>query len=570
MNPTLATTQYTGQATFLQDMMRITTSGWMYSALDQITLGTEQPDWSHDGWSFTPVDSQGLPSIRNYSTSASSQPWSNASSLLVSTANVTMTTSALRARLQCSKVETRNPSWFVINEIDLFSGFYPKNSTVAKDTTDRLNRTGYVLPHTIFNDTAHETSVFSRTSAIQCCSNKTDPEGRAAVGYWSQMNTTAWWGFDASLGKSAWVDYGPAEWPPSFAIKWIVGPTTTSNVTVYTNGAPSDYKIMQFKEVPPMAFLDCKPVIEEADAQIVLSHGEGRILDYKVLGEPRALVDPWTAHFRHVNESNPKDSIATVSYGSYFLTQLLGASSIAPLPVSVGFYPPFDFENLDDDRFNIRDAEKGYNMDFMSYANLYQANMDPNILLNTDVLMNYTQRTFQTFFQHFASQTKWLDGQMMAYESISGDDTKSIEVTLTQRIETMTMVPSATWLSLAIILILIIILAILVIALKFVYPHDTLRNNIECLADVLTLIQGSDGLLWFAERHDIKTLQESGMSTKLGWFKDRTGKVRWGVELVDAPGIEWIDEPRAFEMDRMQQSSMHNRSQSTGGASTIR
>jgi hypothetical protein len=76
------------------------------------------------------------------------------------------------------------------------------------------------------------------------------------------------------------------------------------------------------------------------------------------------------------------------SYGSYFLTQLLGASSIAPLEVSTGFYPPFEFENLDDDRFNIRDANKGYNMDFMSYANLFQANMDPNVLLDTDVLLN--------------------------------------------------------------------------------------------------------------------------------------------------------------------------------------
>ena len=91
--------------------------------------------------------------------------------------------------------------------------------------------------------------------------------------------------------------------------------------------------------------------------------------------------------------------------------------------------------------------------------------MDPNVLLDTDVLLNYTQRTFQTFFQHFASQTKWLDGQMMAYESTTADESKQIEVTLTQRIETLNMVPSATWLSLAIIFILIIILAILIVAL---------------------------------------------------------------------------------------------------------
>lgn len=258
------------------------------------------------------------------------------------------------------------------------------------------------------------------------------------------------------------------------------------------------------------------------------------------------------------------------SYGSYFLTQLLGASSIAPLLTSVGYYLPFDFENLDDDRFNIRDAEKGYNMDFMSYANLYQAKMDPSVLLDPDVLMNFTQRTFQTFFQHFASQTKWLDGQMMAYERVPTENSKQIEIMLTQRIETLQMVPSATWLSLAIIFVLIIILVILIIALRKIYPHDILRNNITCLADMLALLAGSDALLWFAERHDINALRESGMSTRLGWFKDRAGTVRWGIELIDAPGIEWIEKPQAFELDRARTSSAQSRNGSTDGVALIR
>jgi hypothetical protein len=307
----LGSSTYSYQSVFLQDIMRITTSDWMYSALDQMTLGTQQPDWSQDGWSFTPVGVHELPSVRNYSTSTTSQPQDNPSSFLSSTANMTLITSALLARLQCNKVNTENPAWFTTNEIN----FFPKeNSTEAKDIRDRLNRTGYILPRTVFDSTKYETSIFSRTSTIQCCSNDTDPDGRAAVGYWSQMNTSAWWGFEASLGGSAWVDYGPEEWPPNFAVKWIVGNTAISNVTAYTNGAPSEYKIMQFKQVPPMAFLDCKPIIEQANAQVILAHGQRQILDFKILDEPRALVNPWTAHFRHVNESNPKDKIATVRY----------------------------------------------------------------------------------------------------------------------------------------------------------------------------------------------------------------------------------------------------------------
>lgn len=300
---------YGSQTPFLQDTMRITTSDWMYSALDQLTLNARQPDWSQDGWAFTPVNLGSFPSVRNYSTSTTVQKQGEANSLLISHTNVTLETSALRGRLQCSKIETKSPSWFTVNEVDLFLG---DNSTEAKEVKDRLNRTGYVLPKTVFNNTDHETSMFSRTSSIQCCSNETDPDGRAAVGYWSQINTTAWWGFEGTLGNSAWVDYGPEIWPPNFAVKWIVGPTTTSNVTAYSDGVPSKYKIMQFKEVPPMTFLDCKPIIEKADAKIVLAHGTEQVLDFEILGEPQAQTEPWTAHFRHKNESNRTDTVATV------------------------------------------------------------------------------------------------------------------------------------------------------------------------------------------------------------------------------------------------------------------
>jgi hypothetical protein len=297
---------YPHHSLFLQDAMRITTSDWLYSALDQITLDSQQPAWSRDGWSFTRVDMTSLPSTRNFSASDTDE---NTGPSFVSLANSTLTTSALRARLQCDRVETENPTWFTTNEVDLFSN---ENNTEAREIKDRLNRTGYILPHTVFNNTEHETSVFSRTSTIQCCSNDTDPAGRAAVGYWSQMNTTAWWAQDVTLGLSGWVGYGPENWPPNFAVKWIVGPTTTSNVTAYTNGAASKYKIMQFTEIPPMAFLDCKPVIEKADAKVTLAHGTGQVLDFEILGDPQAQTEPWSAHFRHLNESDSTNQIATV------------------------------------------------------------------------------------------------------------------------------------------------------------------------------------------------------------------------------------------------------------------
>jgi hypothetical protein len=60
---------------------------------------------------------------------------------------------------------------------------------------------------------------------------------------------------------------------------------------------------------------------------------------------------------------------------------------------------------LEDQWFNIRDIRQGLNLDFMSYANLVQANMDPLALLDPETLLKHTQRTFETFLQHYASQS---------------------------------------------------------------------------------------------------------------------------------------------------------------------
>jgi hypothetical protein len=189
-------------------------------------------------------------------------------------------------------------------------------------------------------------------------------------------------------------------------------------------------------------------------------------------------------------------------------------------------------------------------MDFMSYANLFQANMDPLVLLDPATLEKYSQRTFQTFFQHFASKTKWIDGQSMVYKNAPDDRAGKVEVATTQRIETLNMVASATWLSLAIIFILVVILSICIVTLKIVYPDNIMRNNIECIADVLVLIEGSEALLQCAERHDTNMLTDNGLRTRLGWFKDREGVVRYGVEIADAPGVEWIEKPDGIEGER--------------------
>jgi hypothetical protein len=280
--------------------MKTTTSDWLYSALDQLTLHTEQPNWGKDGWSFNPIDLHTLPEVvlKKQQTRADNR---SPSSPVYSTLNVTFTTSAVRARLDCSKLSTEDRPWFPKNEADLFPG---ENGTAARDLYERLNRTGYILPHSIFENTTHQTSIFSRLSTVICCSNETDNVGRSAVGYWSQLNTSQWWEYYPIGGHSTWVGFGPDKWPPNFAVKWIVGTTVLSNVTAYSNGVPSSYKVMQFRKVPNMSFLTCKPSIEEAQAEVVIARSSGQVFRFNLISEPQEQSIAWAAHFEPLDTNS--------------------------------------------------------------------------------------------------------------------------------------------------------------------------------------------------------------------------------------------------------------------------
>lgn len=70
-----------------------------------------------------------------------------------------------------------------------------------------------------------------------------------------------------------------------------------------------------------------------------------------------------------------------------------------------------------------------------------------------------------------------------------------------------------------------------------------MQRHVECLADVLLMVAGSDGLLQLVHERGVEGLKKSDVITRLGWFRDRRGIVRWGIEIVDAEGVEWIDGP---------------------------
>jgi hypothetical protein len=207
-------------------------------------------------------------------------------------------------------------------------------------------------------------------------------------------------------------------------------------------------------------------------------------------------------------------------------------------------------EDVSSERFNIRDTDRGLNMDFMSYANFYLAGRNPSALLNSTALFEHSLNTFQTFFKHFAARGKftYINGLRSAvwreYINAGGTDypPERVNGTVTQRMEILTMNETATCISLAIIFLLIVILAILLFTLQIAYPRSCMQHPVECLADTLMIVAGSDEFVNLVHAQGVQGLEKIGMKTRLGWFRDRRGVVRWGIEVVDGD-VEWVDGP---------------------------
>jgi hypothetical protein len=69
--------------------------------------------------------------------------------------------------------------------------------------------------------------------------------------------------------------------------------------------------------------------------------------------------------------------------------------------------------------------DNGLNMDFMSYSNYHLVDKDPSALLDPDVLLRHSEKTFQTFFKHFAATGRYTysgDGKMAVYDDVQSLD----------------------------------------------------------------------------------------------------------------------------------------------------
>jgi hypothetical protein len=219
-------------------------------------------------------------------------------------------------------------------------------------------------------------------------------------------------------------------------------------------------------------------------------------------------------------------------------------------------------DDLSDKVFNMRDNTTGLNLDFMSYAAYAQVGFDPTALMDPETLPITSQKVFFTFFQHFVSNnvshelggyvyqpigTKLsvnppMKGMPIQYtpdgfvvpkfEDIVRNTNETTTATITTRVEVLRMNPVAFWMATSILIWVIITIVILASVQRKYYGG--MMRNVECIADVLVLIAGNERLLAVIREKVIDAiLKEDKILTRLGWFRDADGTMRWRIELVE-------------------------------------
>ncbi|KAF1974355.1 hypothetical protein BU23DRAFT_531901 [Bimuria novae-zelandiae CBS 107.79] len=538
------------QPFYLSEMLLKTDdTEWLRTAMDEITSNTPTLAWTKDEWVFMPMNTTTISGDATSTEVSSVSGSQDAFEYAVSSANVTYTTSALRGRLECNALSV--PMDWLDQVQDLF-----RNDPIFQNRNYE-NITGYVLPNTLFSNTS-KAPIFTVPRRMACCANGTDPEKQSTIAYWSNNSTLNEEETEVPVGaEGPEVLRVPGNYPRHFLIKWIVGQAATTPVSgaeallslAVGNGNET---LLYFLHRPQISIMECTPIIEQANASITFAKTSSQIFDFHLLHEPHPAPGAWD-HAYDIEYSAPRSSTCrgNVSYGFLFLSQMLTAPHIVR-PEKYTSWLSFNgiLEDLNSEHFNIRDSNNGYNMDFMSYATLHLAGMNNTALLAPETLLRHSQKTFQTFFKHFAATGRWTYGatpERTVFENLyersvprAGRGSRSVNATLTERIVVLKTNEVALWLSLGIIFALLGILLVLIVSLRVVYPASSLQFPLECVADFLCLVAGSDELMRLVHSRGREELERSGVETRLGWFRDRRGAVRWGVERVGG-GVEWVD-----------------------------
>jgi hypothetical protein len=251
---------------------------WMYSATIQLALDGIEPPWSKDGWSFTPVTLPDLPDVSNASNIQNLGTGKGSTQAI----NVTMSTQAMKARLDCSPISEASNTSTWLEKIPLEEFGNSSRSTYQ-------DRTAYGTTFTMFN--RNYTSLLTHPGRISCCLNESTGQypQPLAVGYWSSTGDVQRWPNEER------------QWPMNLTVKWLRGPaapwpTGLNTSRLGESGSPIRRTFM-FTEVPSLQALNCRPVIEFVEADVTVDYMTGFVQDFTILGEPQPSSQPWSDPF---------------------------------------------------------------------------------------------------------------------------------------------------------------------------------------------------------------------------------------------------------------------------------
>lgn len=191
----------------------------------QLSMDGEQPTWTKDDWSFVPFDLlQTIDSSKRANTSES---------VPSTTSNVTVSTSAIRVRIECDTIPAvQNTSTWLSGKSR--EGVYDKAN--IQKATGIQNFTSF--RRAIFQGTPAATTILGNEKKVQCCQNGTNKHpNTAAIGYWSATDPSVIVDVDYNLEPKnskqiKGYPYQDRSWPLTFVPKWIVGVGITS-LTVF-------------------------------------------------------------------------------------------------------------------------------------------------------------------------------------------------------------------------------------------------------------------------------------------------------------------------------------------------
>jgi hypothetical protein len=271
----------------VQDALYTSNTDWMYTAILQNAFRGPGPKWSQDDWSFVPVPSV----LEDHAFAKDKKSTLEGNRFLT---NLTVQTSAIRARLDCSTLQ------------------WPKDSTLWLDAQHGGGYTGHIIlpsitgldefftPVVAVDDGNFTTRLTAQADLVRCCANLTlnSRYNPAVISYWTEN----WWD-PHSDGNGT---------NGNFTVKWIRGPASSVQPL---QGAGD---MLYFPEPPAIQALNCMPTFESSRAVVTVEPKTGVVQQYRILDTPLREDIAWSDYFQWRTPSGNNRSGTYLNTTTYY------------------------------------------------------------------------------------------------------------------------------------------------------------------------------------------------------------------------------------------------------------